>query len=394
MASTSAKKPAVNEKDLRYWKLLSVFQEAVEKVYAKAPLHPTFEDKRRQLDYGSYLSLFLFGLLNPVVESMRGLCAVSRLERVQRELCAVKVSLGSFSEMQHVLEPALLHQVFQQIYQKTKTNHWEDKRLAALNLIIQDGSLWRALPRMAWAEYGVGPKGEAKGVRLHLRFNLVEDKPLQAKVTPGKGCERKAMREMCVAGQTNVGDRFYGVDYQLFGDIARADGFFVFRIKEQAVVHVEEELPLSQEDRASGVVRHVWARLGAHEHERSIRLRLIEIKGADEHIFLVTNLPLEKASAELVGLIYRRRWKIELYFRWIKCILKCRHFFAESPEGVATVLYLALIASLLCQFYGGQRPNKRLMEMIHFYLLGWASEKDLVDFLQEQLARDKAGKKR
>jgi hypothetical protein len=88
--------------------------------------------------------------------------------------------------------------------------------LARLNVVLEDGSLWRALPRMAWAEYGVGPKGEAKGVRLHLRFHLVTDKPLKAKITPGNSCERQALREMCVAGQTKVGDRYYGEDYQLY----------------------------------------------------------------------------------------------------------------------------------------------------------------------------------
>ena len=46
-----------------------------------------------------------------------------------------------------------------------------------------------------------------------------------------------------------------------------------------------------------------------------------------------------RKPADLIGLIYRRRWTIELFFRWIKCILGCRHFFAESPEGVAIQLY-------------------------------------------------------
>jgi hypothetical protein len=296
--------------------------------------------------------------------------------------------------MQHVLDPSLLHEVFQEVYKKTKGSPQEEKRLAALNLIIQDATLWRALPRMAWAEYGVGPKGDAKGVRMHLRFKLVDEKPLQIKVTEGKGCEREALREMCVAGQINVGDRFYGLDYQLFKHVAEARGFFVFRLKESAVVHVEEELPLSAIDREAGVVRHLWARLGAHEKERSIRLRLIEIKTADQHIFLATNLPVEEASAELIGLIYRKRWSVELFFRWIKCILKCRHFFAESREGVAIQLYLALIASLLFQGYTGQRPNKRLMELLQFYQMGWVTEEELLEALEKEAAKRKLAKKR
>jgi|ERR1043165_9397887 IS4 transposase len=130
-----------------------------------------------------------------------------------------------------------------------------------------------------------------------------------------------------------------------------------------------------------------------HEKKRSMRLRLVEIKTADQHLFLVTNLALEIASAELVGTIYRRRWSIELFFRWIKCILGCRHFFAESPQGVAMQIYLALIAALLFQNYTGRRPNKRTMELIQMYFLGWVSAEELAELLQKQVAREPSRKK-
>jgi len=148
-----------------------------------------------------------------------------------------------------------------------------------------------------------------------------------------------------------------------------------------------EELALTEEDRAAGVVRHLWATLGATEATRSIRVRVVEIRTRDHHLLLVTNLPVEQASAALVGLIYRKRWDIELFFRWIKCILQCRHFFAESPTGVAIQLYLALIAALLFQYYSGRRPNKRTMELIQFYLMGWATAADLIKLLQAQEAK-------
>jgi len=150
---------------------------------------------------------------------------------------------------------------------------------------------------------------------------------------------------------------------------------------------------LSPEDRAAGVVRHAWVRLGARLKKRSMRLRLVEIRAGDQHLLLVSNLTVDQASAELVGLIYRRRWSIELFFRWIKCILGCRHFFAESPEGVAIQLYPALIAALLFQHYSGRRPNKRQMELIQMYLLGWATVEELLELLQKQMRREPTRKK-
>lgn len=383
----------ITEKDLKNWDLLRVFEEAVERVFSGAALHPTFSDPDRNLSYRPYLSLFLFGLFNPVVQSMRGLCAATELERVQKEVCQGKVSPSSFSEMQHFLDPELLRQVFGEVMKQTPGHPQADVRLVHLNLIAQDGSLWSALPRMAWAEYGVGRKGQAKGVRLHLRFHLTEDKPVDARVSKGRDCERQALRQMCVPGQTNVGDRYYGEDYRLFGEIDQAGAFFVIRIKEDAVIHVEEELALSAEDQAAGVVRQAWVRLGARAKSRSMRLRLVEIRSGDQHLLLVTNLTVDKASAQLVGLIYRRRWAIELFFRWIKCILGCRHFFAESPAGVAIQLYLALIAAVLFQQYSGRRPGKREMELIQMYLLGWASAEELVALLQKHSASRLARKK-
>jgi hypothetical protein len=387
--TTGAKPPTeISEKDLHHWQMLESFQEAVERVFARAALPATFADPRRELGYASYLSLFLFGLTNPVIESMRGLCAISRLPRVQQVVgCKKPVSLGSFSEMQALLEPSLLAKVFQEVYKRIPGGTARDPQLQHLNLIIQDASLWSALPRMAWAEYGVGRKGEAKGVRLHLRFHLLADKPFAADVTRGKDCERQALRRMSEPGQITVGDRYYGEDYHLFEEIDQAQGFFVIRIKEDAVVQLEQELPLSATDQVAGIVRHAWVRLGARKASQSMRLRLVEIKTATQHLLIVTNLPVEKASAELIGLIYRRRWKIELFFRWIKCILGCRHFFAESPQGAAIQLYLALIASLLFQYYTGRRPNKRMMELIQFYFLGWATDQDLESLLQQDKNR-------
>jgi hypothetical protein len=54
----------------------------------------------------------LFGLLNPVIESMRGLCAASQFRRVQKQVCGSAVSLGNFSEAQTLVEPELLERVF------------------------------------------------------------------------------------------------------------------------------------------------------------------------------------------------------------------------------------------------------------------------------------------
>lgn len=76
--------------------------------------------------------------------------------------------------------------------------------------------------------------------------------------------------------------------------------------------------------------------------------------------------------------MYRQRWQIEGFFKWLKCLLGCRHWLAESRRGVTIQLYLALIASVLLQLATGRRPNQRMLELIRLHQLGWASLEELL----------------
>ena len=80
--------PALREKDLKPWRLIERFQEALAaETDQRGGLTGTWAHPQRLLELPHYLSLFLFGRFNPVMETMRGLCAATELERVQREAC-------------------------------------------------------------------------------------------------------------------------------------------------------------------------------------------------------------------------------------------------------------------------------------------------------------------
>jgi IS4 transposase len=134
-------------------------------------------------------------------------------------------------------------------------------------------------------------------------------------------------------------------------------------------------------------------RLGSHGRAAKLRLRVVWVQTAKEVLRLVTNLEPGELSAGEVALLYKQRWQIELFFRWIKCILGCRHWLAESPSGVAIEIYLALIGALLLQLYTAQRPNKRMMELIQLYLLGVATLEELWAGIERQRARAPLRKK-
>ena len=360
------------------WKLIGDFQERLACARQGMPVAPTQEDPRRLLSESDYLSLLLFGLFNPVVESMRGLCAASELRRVRDDVCSHRVSLGSFSEAQSMVDPELLGKVFEQLSRESLGQMRGDQRLAPYRKVLMavDSTVWRALPRMTWALWRY-QHGRECAVRLHVKFNLLEQKPVQAVLTPARKCERAALREHLQEGEFYVGDRNYGEDYGFFGRMKERGCSFIMRVREDAGVRVLQELPLSEEDRAAGVIGDAIVELGTRNRDRSVPLRLVRILGEEGQVLLVTDKEPRELSAELIGLIYRRRWQIELFFKWIKCILGCRHWLAESPRGVALQVYLALIAALLLQKRTGRRPGKRAMEMIRFYLLGYADLDEL-----------------
>src|SRR5437588_10337640 len=87
----------IREEELSRWRLIEEFEERLKRAAAAGKEPRTFSDPRRKLGQKDYLSLLLFGLFNPVVDSMRGLCAASRLRRGQEDICSGPVSPDAFS---------------------------------------------------------------------------------------------------------------------------------------------------------------------------------------------------------------------------------------------------------------------------------------------------------
>ena len=368
-------KDKIDEKKLSSWKLLDDFRRRLAKVRASAPASERRPGgPERLLLEEDYFSLMLFGLLNPVIDSMRGLCAASHLTRVQQDVCGRKVSLGSFSEAQGVFDPELLKQVFLDLSGEVPVS-WGDARLAHLadKLKLVDGTLLPALPRMHWALW---LNDQNRAAKLHLKFSVLRQAASDALVTTGNSCERKALRQFVKKGETIVGDRYYGLEYGFFEELRKLGVSFVFRIRNQPRMEIVEELPLTAADRAAGVTWQGMVRLGDKWQGEPIRVVKVEVDG--KQLLLATDLELE---AELIALIYRYRWQIELFFKWLKSILGCRHLMAESPEGVAIQIYSALIAALMLQLLTGKRPGKRAMELMRFYLMGYADLEEVMALL-------------
>jgi hypothetical protein len=324
----------------------------------------------------------LLYFFNPVVTSLRGLQQTTTLAKVQERLGIRPTSLSALSEAAYVFDAALLHEVLRTLGARLRPQLPRAEHAALAQLIAVDGSLLPALPRMAWALW---QDDQHRAAKMHVAFAVLRQGPLDVTVTAGNGSERAAWRRLVQPGGFYVVDRGY-VDYSLFQELHDLPCHFLCRVKDNAAYEVQEERTLAPAAVHAGVVRDVLLRrLGTPHHTRLLPqpFRLVQVAtgkrrqdGTPDVVVLVTNrLDLD---AELIALAYRYRWAVELFFRWVKCVLGCRHLLSQGLNGVRLQVYAAFIASLLISLWVGYAPTKRTYEMLCFYLSGWATEAELV----------------
>jgi len=333
----------------------------------------------RQLFFDQYAALLVLYYFNPAVTTLRGIQKFTTLEKLQKAYGIRPTALGSLSEAAQVFDPKALEPIIAQLAQQAvegRSKFVPPNRDLLAGLTAIDGSLLRALPRMAWALWQDATNRAAK---IHVAFAVFPGVPVGVTVTHGSASERQEMRNLVKPGGFYVVDRGYA-DYDMFKEFQEQGVRFLGRVQENTAFEVHAERALTEADKSAGVVRDITLRrLGTEKHNALLKepLRMVEVRGSEpgQTWLLVTNaldLP-----AQLVMEAYRYRWHIELFFRWLKCVLGCRHLLSQSHNGVTIQVYCAIIASLLIGLWMDAKPDKRTFEMLCHYFNGWASAKEV-----------------
>ena len=373
----------IRDKDLHGLKYFRLVGPLLERLQSDAAAR----DKagNRQLFFDQYAGLLLLTFFSPIVTSLRALQQASGLAKVQKLLGCQRAALGSLSEAGRVFDPALLRLIVGDLARQALPLAQGREAEALRGLTAVDGTVMAALPKMAWALW----RTDERALKMHLQFDVLKGVPTDATVTSANGSESEELRATLQADRLYVVDRGYA-EYQLFQDIIDAKSSFIGRIRDNAVWTVIEERPVSVAARADGVQSDRVVRLGCAKSGAVFKqpLRVVQVdtgktdsQGRPEVLLLATDrLDLD---AEQVALGYRFRWAVELFFRWFKCILGCRHLLATSRDGGTIQLYVGLIASLLISLWTGKKPTKRTLEMLQFYFAGLASEEELQEHIDK-----------
>jgi hypothetical protein len=348
-----------------------------------------------------YMALLLMYMFNPVCESLRALQEASELKKVQRVLGVPRAALGSLSEAGTVFDSDALLAIIGELADQLKpVGH--DARLRDVDqvLTLVDGSWMRALPRMAWALF---QDSKHRAVKAHVHVELLKGVPVAAVITDANTSEKAVLEANLQAGRLYVIDRGYA-KYALLQAIIDADSSFVCRLQDNAVLDVTEERLLDDDALKAGVVRDAVVRLGCKARRGKLNrpVRIIEIectphrkpsgktaRGGPEQgdtILIVTDrldLP-----ADVVALLYRCRWQIEIFFRFFKHVLGCRSLLSTDKNGIELETYAAIIACLLIALWTGRKPTLSTYRMLCWYFSGWVDEEELLRHLSKLQQQD------
>jgi hypothetical protein len=193
-----------------------------------------------------------------------------------------------------------------------------------------------------WAEF----RKTKAAVKMHTLIDLRGPIPVWVTITTGKVHDVKMLDAMPVAK-----DAFYTMD-KGYVDFARLYGihkqgaFFVIRAKENLKCSRLYSLPKNKEAgvRADQVITLVTQKSKKGYPERLRRVSFIDKERNKRLVFLTNNFEIQ---AETVAAVYKQRWQVELFFKWIKQHLRIKSFIGTSVNAVKSQIWVALCIYLL-----------------------------------------------
>lgn len=261
-------------------------------------------------------------------------------------LGAKPVSRSTFADANNGRPASLYDALFSKIYQRCRIVSPKHKfkfknKLFSLDASVIDLSL-SAFP---WARF----RRTKSAVKIHTLLDHSGYLPAFVAITDGKTHETKVATSLSLPkGSIVVEDKAYN-DYKWFADLTQTGIFFITRQKRNAIYRVTERRNVNKKQ---GLCSDQTIKLTSIKGQecphplRRIGYRDPETK--KHYVFLTNNF---KLSPKTIADIYKDRWQIEIFFRWIKQNLKIKAFIGNSRNAVMTQIYVALIAYLLLYLF-------------------------------------------
>jgi hypothetical protein len=364
----------------------------------------------RELFLDDVFVVYLLAFFNPTLRTLRTLEDFSVTKQAQRHLSIRRICRSTLSDFHRIADPQRLRPLIAALraeLDRKSAGCRPPKDLAGVlqQVLAVDGTFLPAAADVAWA---VAARNQRAGQRYRARTDWHVDAKTwvpEVVVVPEPGeSEATSAAKTITPGAIHVYDR----GFQSFALIAahyerdqetwtpRAD--FVLRLREPGpnspLVIVQRDAPLDDAARASGIVSDQEVQLpglsASQEFTSNLRLVVIRLPEGDE-VRLLTNL--FDIPAEIVALMYRYRWQVELFFRWLKCYANFNHLISHGSQGVLLNFYVVIVGAMLMYLHTNGRPSKYLFSLLGLVVQGGATLAEIMPILRErerQCALDRA----
>ena len=235
------------------------------------------------------------------------------------------------------------------------------RKLAETTYLIDASGLKLDSRSLDWARFSEG----VCGAKLHVIYDADADQPIYAAITAARVNDITAAQAMPIEpGATYVFDLGY-YDYAWWKKLDDAGCRIVSRLKSNTPLTTVEELPVPAEGNIlSDRIGHLPRRLSnSRDNPFQDAVREVRVKLDTGKVLRILCNDLD-ASAEEIAALYKRRWAIELFFRWVKQVLKIRRFLGTSENAVTIQIAVALIAFLLLRL--AQAAQKTITSPLAF----------------------------
>jgi len=228
-------------------------------------------------------------------------------------------------------------------------------------------------------------------IKLHTLLDLRGSIPTFISISQGKQADVRVLDELVLEpGSFYVMDRGY-VDFQRLYCFVLAAAFFVTRSKTNLQFNRLESRPV---DSSTGVRNDqiVWLRNLAsikHYPDKLRRIHYVDATTGKSLVFLTNNFEL---PAITIALLYKSRWKVELFFKWIKQHLRIKHFYGTSDNAVKTQIWISICVYVLVAIVKKQlKSEKNLYSILQILSVNAFDQEPLHKILMDSPLQNSEG---
>lgn len=334
----------------------------------------------KKLDIIKFIKLFIYAQLNEIRSLQDISLSLNEDQLLQKELGIASISAAQLSRKLRDTDSEFLRFVFRccvdHIMKKYDAKVSKKPGVSRLLCLIDASTISLCISKYPWAKF----RNTKAGIKIHLRLVFSKDITAAEKVTitSARCGDKTQMNELISIDQDclYVFDRGY-VDYKKYDELCGQSVRFVTRLKSGAAYEVIKEIPISPN---SPVTYAAEIRLGSRSaYVMKNTLVLIETKDTQGNIIRIITNDFGLSPDE-ISEVYKNRWQVELFFKWIKQHLNVKKMYGTSQNAVYNQLYIALITHcLLVMFQMFTEQKKTLIEIYKYIQLYW--DKSFSSFL-------------